>query len=538
MKKIYFLFIWTLLHLVSCEKITVSEIEKQVFILSEDTIIIREGEYKTLNLSLNAGQVRYEINNSAPWLYVSPINGFISANQSLTLTISVNTNVISYPASATVSIITEKETFHVYVVALAQNPTFVSPNAIQLNYGTQKAEITITNPEIEKLVWSSSPLPSFLKVDQTSGELSPVSQTTLQVILDTAAIRPDIDTTIDLVITINQQKQENVRFNIQTYKPGFRLDTDVVDGVYSAINRKYYYISSKPKGISCIDLNTLEKTFVPLSFVPTCLTMSQDEKKAAIGHDAKVTYFDLVTMKIIGEFDVDCKAIDVVLAPNLYIYVFPERDQWSYIRCINTTTGNQECQNIGHYYAGSVGDLHPNGKWIYFATSGLSPGDIHKIDISQGTTEYLYDSPYHGQYNLGQHIKITPDGKKILTGTVFVSSASEKPGDMLYRGNLDPNNDWQTSTFTPKNIFFHPDSDEVFIVMTRYVFSDAKPSFIYRYNTTSLELISKTPLNPIVHKNGNPEAAFPIDVWVHANKIYHIVHTEDKATWELRKISL
>lgn len=538
MKIVHGLSILLLLHFLSCEKTTVTDIEKQVFTLSEDTLIIREGEYKTLNLSVNAGQVRYEINNPAPWLYVSPINGFISANQSLHLTFNIITQVISYPASATVSIITEKGTFDVYVVALAQNPTFVGPKDIQLNPGSRKADIIIINQEIEKMTWNASPLPGFLMADRTSGELSYGAVATLQLTLDTAAIRPDIDTTFDLVITINQQKQEKVHIRVQNYKPGFRLDTDVVDGEYSAIHQKYYYVSSKPKGISCIDLNTLEKTFVPLSFVPACLTLSQDEKKAAIGHDAKVTYVDLTGMKIIAEFDVDCKAIDIILAPNDYMYVFPERDQWTYLRCINTTTGNQECQDIGHLYAGSVGELHPNGKWIYFATSGITPGDIHKIDISQGTTEYLYDSPYHGHYYLGQHIKITPDGKKILTGTAFVSSDSEKQNDMLYRGSLDPDNEWQKSTFTPKNIFFHTPTDEVFIVMTRYTYSEAKPSFIYRYNTSSLELISKTPLNPIVHENGNPEAAFPLDVWVHANKIYHIVHTEDKSTWELRKISL
>ena len=538
MGKIYFLFIFLLLHLLSCEKTTITEIEEQVVTLSEDTLFIREGQYKTLSLSLNVGQVRYEINNSVSWLNVSSFDGFITADQSLTLTLSVNTILNNYPASTTLMIKTGEETFNIYVAGLPENPEFVSPKEIQLNPQLSTAEIFITNPEIEKFGWKLSALPVFMKSDRISGELAPGSFAKLQLTLDTSAIGVDFDTTFTIHITLNQQKEENITINIQNFRPGLRLETDVIDGVYSAINQKYFYITSKPKGISFIDMKTLEKTFVPFSFVPTCLTLSQDEKKAAIGHDARITYFDLVSMKVISEFNVDCKAIDVILAPNSYIYVFPERDQWTYLRCINTATGIQECKESYYLYAGSVGELHPTGNWIYYATTNISPNDVHKIDISQGPPEYLYDSPYHGTYNLGGYIKITANGNKILSGNVFLSSNTDKSADMLYRGTLDPDNEWQTSQITPRDVYFHPEKDEVFIAMSRYFWSDAKPEYIYRYNTISLELISKIRLIPIVTEDGNLEPAFPRNVWVLENKMYVVVHTENKEIWEIRYIPI
>jgi hypothetical protein len=87
--------------------------------------------------------------------------------------------------------------------------------------------------------------------------------------------------------------------------------------------------------------------------------------------------------------------------------------------------------------AGSKTKLHPSQNYIYAADNGLSPSDIEKYDISNGSLEYMYDSPYHGDYAMCGDLWISNEGLRIFTacGNVFRSSSVQET-DMSYNGQL------------------------------------------------------------------------------------------------------
>jgi hypothetical protein len=81
--------------------------------------------------------------------------------------------------------------------------------------------------------------------------------------------------------------------------------------------------------------------------------------------------------------------------------------------------------------------LHPSGKYIYGTNNGLSPSDGEKYDIQNGRANYLYDSPYHGDYEFNGDLWMADDGTKMFTrsrNTFRLSS--DRNLDMIYGGTI------------------------------------------------------------------------------------------------------
>jgi chitinase len=215
------------------------------------------------------------------------------------------------------------------------------------------------------------------------------------------------------------------------------LQFRVVDAEYSEEMEKIIMISSGPNKLHIYDPVTHTDSTVALPLTPTCVSVGPDGTHAAVGYNAWVSYVDLSTATIEKTITVTTDALDVVLAGNGYIYVFPRVDQWEHVRCINIDTEEETLQTGNQIYAGTKAKLHPNGNAIYGANNGLSPSDIEKYSITGGTASYLYDSPYHGDYAMSGDLWMSKDGLRIFTrgGNVFRSSNLEDQ-DMLYNGSL------------------------------------------------------------------------------------------------------
>ena len=81
--------------------------------------------------------------------------------------------------------------------------------------------------------------------------------------------------------------------------------------------------------------------------------------------------------------------------------------------------------------------LKPGSTRIYGCTNNISPTDVETYDISNGTADYLYDSPYHGDYPMGGGIWFSESGDRLFTRDHTVLNTSmEQAQDMQYAGIL------------------------------------------------------------------------------------------------------
>lgn len=216
------------------------------------------------------------------------------------------------------------------------------------------------------------------------------------------------------------------------------LDFQVVDAEYSDALDRIVLVSASPDRIHIFDPLTAADASVALALAPTSVSVGPDGLFAAVGHDGWVSYVDLQAGLVVRTLAVSAPVGDLVLAGNGFVYVFPDRDQWESIRCINVATGQETLSTGNLIFEDTRARLHPGGTAIYGANRGLSPSDIEKYSITgSGTAAYLYNSPYHGDYQMCGNLWIAEHGLRIFTacGRVFRAS-SVVAEDMTYNGSL------------------------------------------------------------------------------------------------------
>lgn len=260
------------------------------------------------------------------------------------------------------------------------------------------------------------------------------------------------------------------------------LPKTIVDAEYSKVTDLLVYVSDDFT-VNIFDSSTETTETITLTYLPTCVSLSMDGTKAAVGHDAHVSYIDLLSKQVINTHDISCTAGDIVMGSNGWAYAFPKSGYD--IHCVDLTNPNSiETTHTGYsIYHGTKAKMHPSGKYIYGADNGLSPMDIEKYDIQAGTASYMYDSPYHGDYPMGGDLWLTEDGSCIITrgGAVYKTSELQER-DMLYNGRINI----PDITYPYCPWIDHSEINQEFYVIVRPDYDEPKSPFIYVINANNL----------------------------------------------------
>lgn len=260
------------------------------------------------------------------------------------------------------------------------------------------------------------------------------------------------------------------------------LPKTIVDAEYSKVTDLLVYVSDDFT-VNIFDSSTETTETIMLTYLPTCVSLSMDGTKAAVGHDAHVSYIDLLSKQVINTHDISCTAGDIVMGSNGWAYAFPKSGYD--IHCVDLTNPNSiETTHTGYsIYHGTKAKMHPSGKYIYGADNGLSPMDIEKYDIQAGTASYMYDSPYHGDYPMGGDLWLTEDGSCIITrgGAVYKTSELQER-DMLYNGRINI----PDITYPYCPWIDHSEINQEFYVIVRPDYDEPKSPFIYVINANNL----------------------------------------------------
>lgn len=221
------------------------------------------------------------------------------------------------------------------------------------------------------------------------------------------------------------------------------LSHDVVDAEFSKALNQIVMVASYPaSALYVYDIATSAEHQVLLNKIPSSVSIAPDGLTAAVGHDALISIVDLATVGQPGApspalLNVSTNVGDVILDGAGYVHVFPATEPWSQTRSVHIAT-NTEQVGLSSLYAGYRGRLHPSGTHIYTANGGAqSPSDTEKWDITSGVMSYLYDSPYHGEYEACNDLWFSDDGATIYTGcgNTFRSSTVQDQ-DLIYSGSL------------------------------------------------------------------------------------------------------
>ena len=433
-----FFFVVASLLLASCGK---TPIEPHL-IVSADTLVFKGNDTLSLYVTTDNPERReFYVNIPFDWMDVRPQSGRIAEGD--TVELKLISHIYDYMSIKEdflylTSSFDEKQ---VKLIGLPEDYTdYTLPDTLFFPQDINNVVMRINNYGNTTLEYAIAASTDFVSFSPNSGQLPMMQHADISVTIDRENLlmetRPrlyvTIDDKVDTVLLIPEKK--------------LMLPNDMVDAEYAKATDLLVYVAADAT-LNIYHPDTKTLTSVQLSYTPTCVSVSPDGTKAAVGHDAHVTYVDLMAENVLTTNDISCNALDIVLTNNGWTYVFPNHYGWTHFSCINISTPNaMETLQTGHnIYGGTKGKLHPSGNYIYGADNGLSPADIEKYDIQDGTAQYLYDSPYHGDYYMGGDLWFEENGERLFTraGTVFKTSETQSM-DMIYNGTIPLDGDYRS----------------------------------------------------------------------------------------------
>lgn len=324
------------------------------------------------------------------------------------------------------------------------------------------------------------------------------------------------------------------------------LKTNVIDAEYSKKTDQLVYVSSNPAQVNIFDSNTGTLQKISLAYAPKCISIAQNGNTAVVGHDGHITHVNLKNPSIIQTYNISCSALDIVLGNNRWAYVFPEKDQWTYIKSVNMNLEYNYEMPISIYnqvHAGIKGRLHPSGKYIY-AQSPLSRGQVQRLTIKNGDIDDRYESDFEEESYTIPSIWFSEDGNRIFTRERSVLKTSELNSlDGLYNGRIPSENnykiDWLDHSSTKGKLYV--------IFSNGDQWNSIKLNNIYVFNDSDLSYVNKLDLEKYFNqtKKNSAETYDAIPYFVFSNSTGNRLFVITKALnsdlvneWAIQKINI
>ncbi|HST59890.1 MAG TPA: hypothetical protein VLK84_14395 [Longimicrobium sp.] len=378
------------------------------------------------------------------WLTIFPSTGFLQTGQSTQLTarvarrelpggtttgsFNIQSNSPAGPLSVPVS-----------VVEPATARAEVSTALLKYPVGINEETFVLRNLGKGPLTWTAEGSAAWMAATPAGGTVPVGGSTTVTATVNRAGLTGAAAGT--LTIKSNSTGGDvalSVEVSATQPLSGLTLlSHGVVDAEHSPASGYIAMVATTPaNALHVMDPEFATQRSVALAAAPSCVSVEPAGRFAAVCHNGAISYVDLVEMRVVRVYQVSTDALDAVAAGNGYVYVFPRRDQWESIYNIHLATGVET--RTGTIYAGMVGRLHPSSQYLYGADNGLSPSDIEKFDLRDGVSQPLYDSPYHGDYEMGGNLWFSETGNRLFAASGNVFRVSEtRAEDMRYVGRLN-----------------------------------------------------------------------------------------------------
>lgn len=321
---------------------------------------------------------------------------------------------------------------------------------------SEKQNIVLKNAGNTQLSWNAT-CGNYLTLGTTSGIIEKGATQTIEVTVNRSSFQTG---NYESSVTINygEAAPKAIPVTIKNFiSTKLGIEGIVKDAEFCSSTNRIIIVTTNPDRLLIIDPDTKTIEPVLLHAVPRCVSVNKGGDKAVVGHNGMITYVSLTGKTIEKESTVSCDVLDLVLTSTNWVYAFPVRDQWTRIVCVSPT-GVSTLHTGNSIYAGTVGKLHPSEKWIYGADNGISPSDIEKYNIENGTAVFNYDSPYHGDYYMNGNLWFSETGDRIFTrGRTILRATADAATDMVYNGSIPGTNDiW--------SLFHSGTTDKVFYI--------------------------------------------------------------------------
>jgi len=527
--------ILALIFLQACEKENRFQLADQEVTFSKDTILFTSGNVGSLFLQVNVGRLAFNVKAVPPWLQISQFQGNINIGGT-TLQFAVDQQSLPQTAKvADINIQTSLGTKKITVIYLPDEKGIPNvTNEITIKNTLLSSTITILNNANKTISWSSSGLGSAFSINKTSGTLKVGESTSIIVTVNRSLINSSGLFESSILFNIDGTPYTTKIF-VENFEQAFILDRDVADVAFDKENGYVYFISESPKALNRYNPANGNMVSVDLNFVPVCLAVRPDNKKAIIGHDQKISEIDLTNMTITKSYTTGTKVLDVQLSQNDIAYIFSDHDQWGQLRWINLASGKSYINTQREISSGMVGNLNPNQKWLYAARKIGTNNTLDKFNIDGDKTEFSHAyNTYNFEFAVLENVWFTESGDKMLSGNLLLNCNDDPKKDMATAGKLPfPKvGTWDTKILSAA----HSEIDRKFYISlyTNWPIVEYN-STLFVYDSQTLGLVKSFDVIDFIH-NGishKPQLRY---IFQHENKIILVMKGHEQDIWSINQL--
>jgi|TARA_R100000935_G_scaffold58826_1_gene98319 hypothetical protein len=460
---------------------------ESVILLSPKSLNLTENGSGTLTLSIVPSlETAWEIISKPDWISINSLSGTFKG-VATTLDVYPVTNGLNPGEYSGIIKFTSnglEAEANVTLRIIEKAAMSLSKGILSFGYFEDEKNFYVKNEGNVGLEWSATLAESYISITPQNSSLNPGDSIMVNAVLD----RSTLPTTIDeLELSISNNKDQIIKIPLayKNYKEEkWLIGGEIVDAEFDRINDQLIAVSTGPNELHKISPASKSMETLQLNITPTCVSVSNDGNFAVVGHDARISYVDLNNMQLINIYDVATDVFDIVLAPNNWAYAFPRSGQWERIHCVDLNTGVETTSTGNQIREGTKAKLHPSGEYIYGSDNGVSPSDVEKYDITGGTADYLYDSPYHGDYSFDGNIWMSDSGDKLVSRSRNIFKlTTDQATDIRYNGQLIGNQKIAT-------LDIHTVANKMYVVMeTGTIYQEVPSNTINIFDATYHEMI-------------------------------------------------
>ena len=322
----------------------------------------------------------------------------------------------------------------------SQESACITPDSFSFGYIVSSKEFTIQNNGEDTIRLEYGYDWDYVQVIETKSFLAPGEKITPVININrNKADQPLINTFIS--IEVNHSYSIDLSIEIHTSLPEIKdLPFDVIDAQYDPALDRIIMVTSRPENAVVVydpEGGTFEK--VQLDTGPTCLYYQPETGHVAVGHDAHISYVNLLSMTVEKIIDIPIFVFDIVLSKNNWAYA---TSTWNTIEAFSVDLENNNIVQSHIVSPRSVGEFDYSGDFMYLSQGSTYPGEIEKYDISGGEAVKLdwpgwfHDYPVNGQFWMSQDRKWIFTRGKCVYKTSDYNSMDLKPVKKWEEGSI------------------------------------------------------------------------------------------------------
>lgn len=262
-------------------------------------------------------------------------------------------------------------------------------NALNFTSAETSKNLSFSNYGSGILTWKFEDIPDWLTISPSSGMNSPyTSYENIVFSCNRAKLSPGQNTAV-IHLKTNDSSHLTYSITVTAVAPGNNeniraIDGNITDAVFNKNTNTLYYVTSQPNELVAYDVSTRTVLHeISLSKAPTCFAISEDWKKAAVGHNGTFSSIDLSNYTVTNTYLSDYSIHDIAWATNEWYSYTQTGGSFSCLHWINMATGALYDDTDKYSLDGSsIVKKVPGQPYLIATRNSTSPSGFFAYDIA------------------------------------------------------------------------------------------------------------------------------------------------------------